>query len=219
MCSKNPDLLCFKLIVVSLVLSPSIPPEIRYFNAEELAKQTGTAWVIQNNFAIPAGGMRQFFVQPDALVPTAYLYAQARSAQTGESSFVLEPNALASMLFDCDPESTVEFAPIPGPVNLQVPIQKITIQNVRFADGPQGILGQVQGKWTGAIYIREFKTPNGRPYLFLGRNRVLVGASSRLKSHLEELKSQSRVAKIAETIALLKQDEAGYPPKELSGLL
>jgi hypothetical protein len=86
-------------------------------------------------------------------------------------------------------------------------------------DGPQGILGQVQGRWTGAIYIREFDTPNGRPYVLLGRSRVLVEASSRLRSYLEDLKSKSRLTKMADTIALLVQDEAGYPSKELSGLL
>jgi hypothetical protein len=56
-------------------------------------------------------------------------------------------------------------------------------------------------------------------YVFLGRHRVLVEASSRLKVYLEDLKSQSRLTKMADTIALLKQDEAGYPPKELSSIL
>jgi hypothetical protein len=55
--------------------------------------------------------------------------------------------------------------------------------------------------------------------VFLGRHRVLVEASSRLKVYLEDLKSQSRLTKMADTIALLKQDEAGYPPKELSSIL
>ena len=90
---------------------------------------------------------------------------------------------------------------------------------MRFSDGPQRILGEVQGRWTGAIYIREFATPSGRPYVFLGRHRVLVESTSRLRVFLEDLKSQARLTKMADTIALLKQDEAGYSPKELSSIL
>ena len=151
------------------------------------------------------------YIQAESLVSAAYSYARTRLAQTNERTFVLEPNALASMLFDYDPESSVEFASIPGPINVQVPIQKITIEKVKFADGPQRILGQVQGRWTGAIYIREFKSPNGRPYVLLGRSRVLVESSSRLRPYLEDLKRQAQLIKMADTIALLKLDEAGYP--------
>ena len=73
MYSKIPDLLCFKHpIVVGLVLPSSNQPEFRYFDAEDLAKQAGTAWVVQSNLAIPAGGMRQLFAQPESLVPAAH---------------------------------------------------------------------------------------------------------------------------------------------------
>lgn len=219
MYARAPDLLCFKLIPVRLVLPPSNTPEAHFFNVLDLAKQTGTAWVMQSSLLIPAGGDRQFYTPPESLLPVAYLHAQRRLAQSGNAgnAFVLEPNALASMLFDCDPESSVEFVAIPGPPTAQLPIQRITLEKVRFTDGPQRILGEVRGKWSGAIYVREFTTPNGRPYVFLGRSRVLVEATSRLRSYLEDLKCQARLVKMADTIMLLKQDEAGYPPKELSG--
>jgi hypothetical protein len=219
--SKNPDLLCFKLILVNLVfLPPPNVPESKYLNVTDLAKQVGTAWVIQSSISIPAGGLRNYYIPPETLLPAAYAHAQTRltKATRDEKMYVIEPNGLASLLFDCDPTSSVEFTSIPGPVDLQIPIQKISLEKVRFVDGPQGILSQVQGRWSGAIYVREFKTPNGRPYVFLGRSRVLVEASSPLRSYLEDLKSQSRLTKMADTIALLKQDESGYYPKELSGL-
>lgn len=221
MYARYPDLLCFKLISVRLVLPSSNSPESQYLKVSELAKQTGTAWVIQSSFVMPQGGLRQLYIQAESLLPVAYAHAQKRLSQSadGENVFVLEANALASMLFDCDPESTVEFAVIPGPQSATVPIQRIKLENVRFSDGPQRILGEVQGRWTGAIYIREFATPNGRPYVFLGRHRVLVESTSRLRVFLEDLKRQARLTKMADTVALLKQDEAGYSAKELASIL
>jgi len=129
------------------------------------------------------------------------------------------------MLFDCDPESSVEIVPVAIPinpttlVNVPIPIQKIKLARVQFNGGAQGILANVTGKWSGAIYYRSFENPNGRPYLFLGRQRVLVKRSSPLSSYLEDLKRRSRFTKMADTVALLRQDEAGYPPWEISGLL
>ena len=225
MYSGCPDLLCFKLIVVGRVV-PSNVHEVRYFDAAHLAKQKGTAWVAQKPVIVPKGGLQHVGIHPENMIGAVYQYAQARLFQCpGEEFFVLEPNALASMLFDCDPESTVEFFPVAVPIDSQkkveveVPIQKINLANVRFTGGAQGILAEVQGKWTGAIYSREFNNPNGRPYLFLGMHRVLVKPSSPLWFHLEDLKREARFRKIADTVALLKQHEAGYSPTELSGLL
>jgi hypothetical protein len=89
----------------------------------------------------------------------------------GGDSFVLEPHALASMLFDCDLESSVEIAPVPLPinqttqVNVPMPIQKIKLASIRFDSGAQGILANVTGKWSGAIYYRAFESADGRPLL------------------------------------------------------
>jgi hypothetical protein len=178
-------------------------------------------WVIQNSFVVPTGGLQQMYAPAESLFPLAYAHARMRLTESpnGGDSFVLEPNELASMLFDCDPESTVEFALTNGPLTTSVVIQRMRIENVRFSDGPQRILAEVRGRWTGAIYVREFTTPNGRPYVFLGRHRVLVHSNSPLTAFLEELKAQGRLTKIADTVALLKQDEAGYSSKELSGLI
>jgi hypothetical protein len=123
------------------------------------------------------------------------------------------------MLFDGDPESTVEFFSLPGLAGKQICIQRVTLENVRFGDVPEGILEVVQGRWTGAIYVREFATPNGRPYVFLGRYRVLIQKSSRLRAHLEDLKSEGRLIKMADTIAQLMEDEAGFTPTGIAGLL
>jgi hypothetical protein len=217
--SSYPDLLCFKLSEAcpGVVFGAS---KTHYWNLTRLAKQAGVVWVIQNHYSKSLGGMRQTYVPPESLVPVAYDYVQTKVAQTGATKgmFVLEPDRAASMLFDADPESTVEFFSPPQLAGGQICIQRITLENVRFGDAPEGILASVHGRWSGVIYFRQFATPSGRPYVFLGRHRVLIQKSSRLGSYLEGLKSGGRLIKLADTIALLKEDEAGYTPTEISDL-
>ena len=110
-----------------------------------------------------------------------------------------------------------EFLPGKPPVN--VCIQRISLGNVCFTGTPQNILAEVQGRWTGAIYLRDFATPNGRPYAFLGSRRILIQKSSRLRSYLEDLKNENRLIKLADTIALLRNDEAGFTPAAVADLL
>jgi hypothetical protein len=214
-----PDLVCFKLIEVA----PGVPfanAKVRYMNVTDLATQKGTAWVIQNGFSRPMGGLRFSYIQAEGLVPVAYQHAQNQLSQKpDQSAFVLEPDRSASMLFDSDPKSSVEFASIAGVHDAPVCIQRMKLENVRFATPPEGILAKVQGRWTGTIYVREFVTPEGRPYVFLGRHRVLVQDTSPLKLHLDNLKSRGQLIRIADTIAHLKDDEAGFRPDALSGLL
>jgi hypothetical protein len=179
--SSYPDLLCFKLREVESGASFE-SSKIRYMNVIQLSKQSGIVWVIQNSYSKPIGGTRQIYVTPEQLAPAAYLHAQARLAQfgTGTKMFVVEPDREASMLFDCDRDSTVEFFSPPRLGGGQVCIQRIGLNNVRFGEAPENIVATVQGRWTGAIYSREFSTPNGCPYVFLGRGRVLILESSRL---------------------------------------
>lgn len=214
-----PDLLCFKLIEVA----PGVPfanAKARYINVTDLPTQKGTAWVIQNSYSQPMGGLRLSYIQAEGLLPVAYRHAQNQLSQKpDQSAFVLEPDRSASMLFDSDRKSSVEFASIAGAPGAPVCIQRINLENVRFATPPEGILAKVQGRWTGTVYVREFVTPEGRPYLFLGRHRVLVQDASPLKLHLDNLKSRGQLIRIAETIAHLKDDEAGFRPDALSGLL
>ena len=134
----------------------------------------------------------------------------------------MEPHRTASMLFDCDPNSTVEFfsALLPPAMSaVKVCVQRISLRNVNFARPPEGILAQIQGRWSGWIYLRDFEGPNGKPYAFLGRHRVLIQKSSLLRSYLEGLKADGRLIKLAETIALLQDDEAGFTPAAVADLL
>lgn len=220
--SNYPDLLCFKLRAVRLGADVrTAQPE--YVNLSALARRSGTVWVVQNNYSIPVGGGKFASFPAESLLPVGYLYAVRALSQSSEREgvFVAEPDRSASMLFDCDPESSVESFQamlLPGQPAVSVCIQRICLGNVRFASAPDGILAEVRGRWTGAIYLRDFVTPNERPYVFLGRHRVLIRKSSRLKSYLEELKNEGRLIKLADTIALLKDDEAGFTPANVADL-
>ena len=221
--SNYPDLLCFKMIPVRLDADVrAVDPE--YMNLSALAKKSGTIWVIQNHYHVPVGGGRFASFNEDSLLPFAYLYATQVHGQLSvkEDMFVVEPHRLASMLFDCDPNSTVEFVKallVPGMPAVEVCIQRISLGNVGFAGPAAGILAEIQGRWSGAVYLRDFVTPNGKPYVFLGRSRVLIQKSSRLRSRLEDLKAEGRLIKLAETIAFLQDDEAGFTPSAVADLL
>jgi len=184
---------------------------------------------MQSALPLPTGGIQQLFIPASNLLPAAYQHARSRLSQAKENEdfFLLEPNSIASMLFDCDPESCIEFASVAVSLDAsgqpqimaRVPIQKINLENVRFTGGAQGILANVTGKWGGAIYSRAFDHPEGKPYLFLGRGRVLIKPSSKLDAYLRDLNGRAQFTKMADTIALLLQDLQGYPPPELEVIL
>jgi hypothetical protein len=215
--ANYPDLLCFKLIEVDPEkdLWEVMP---RFVDLRTLVNMKGTIYVFQNSYTTPAG-RGQAYIDGEGHLPMAYAYARhsIRQGPPNGNTFVIEANRPASMLFDADPNSTVEV--VRAERILNICIQKITLSNIRFADPPGGILAEVQGRWSGAVYLRDFSTPDGKPYVFLGRHRVLIRKSCRLRHYLEELKGQGRLMKLAETVALLKEDEAGYVPEAVAGLL
>jgi hypothetical protein len=82
-----------------------------------------------------------------------------------------------------------------------------------------GILAEVRGRWSGAVYVRDFDRMDSKPYAFLGRYRVVVKRSSRLQEHLHELKVAGRLARIATLARDLTEDDAGFTPKSVYALL
>jgi hypothetical protein len=78
---------------------------------------------------------------------------------------------------------------------------------------------EVQGRWAGTIYVRQFTTPNGKPYLFLGRHRVLVTDSSTLAIHIEKLAKENRKVALATLVANLLENERGFTPAAIAHLV
>jgi hypothetical protein len=102
---------------------------------------------------------------------------------------------------------------------VSIAIQRLNLKNITYDVLLHDILAQVRGRWTGAIYIREFYRPDGKPYVFLGRHRVVVRRSSRLHEHLLELRTAGRLSRLAMTIHELTEDDAGFTSKSLEALL
>jgi hypothetical protein len=120
------------------------------------------------------------------------------------------------MLFDADPDSTVRF--VDHRPFRSLPIQCTQLERVRF-DYEASVLAQFTGRWTGAVYLRDLDHPNGKPYVFLGRHRVVVRRSTLLAEHLQELVRAGKTVQVAEAIADLKEDEAGFAPERIRHLL
>lgn len=217
---RHPDLLCFRLFPVCQDIDFSKVQPI-CVDLTELQRLTGTVFTLQNRVDIRLQGAS--FISFDTERPEALRIAYEAVRKWIASDFamhpayVMEANRLGSMLFDADPESSVRFityAPFGS-----LCIQAMNLERVRFREAQENLLAEVRGRWSGAIYMRTFETPNHKPYLFLGRHRVLVESSSRLAQHLRELVASGRRMRLAETIAHLQEDEAGYTPGAISGLL
>ncbi|HEX5338916.1 MAG TPA: hypothetical protein VFW53_10815, partial [Gallionella sp.] len=182
---------------------------------------TGTIFTLQKRADIRIQGACFISFNPEEPQTLGVVYEAVRawiaSDTVSTPAYVIEASQLGSMLFDADPESSVRFVELPGFGPLC--IQEMSLERASFSTAPSNILTEVQGSWSGAIYLRSFNTPDGKPYLFLGRHRVLVERSSRLAQHLQELVAAGRRMRVAQTIAHLQEDEQGYMPEDIKDLL
>lgn len=219
--SRWADLLCFRLIPVGMETEGD---KAEYVSLEKLKSVSGHCWVVQNRIdTIYADGtFRSLY--PDRAHPltSRLLSSSIPHMLPPGRNFVLEANRQASMLFDADPQSTIIMVDteVNGlGKNLSICIQRVNLANITFDVAFHDILVEVRGRWTGAVYARDFDRPDGKPYVFLGRHRVLVKRSSRLHAHLHDLKEEGRLARIAMLVHDLTEDDAGFTPKSVSALL
>lgn len=220
----HPDLLCFRLYPVSQDASfDDVTP--LFANLTDLQKMKGIVCTLQKTPEIRQLGSSQstlFNVEGPRALETVYRFVQqsVASGNIGLPVYIMEADRLGSMLFDADEQSSALFATygiLEPPFVLCV--QTINLDRATPKESLPGILAHVRGRWSGTIYIRTFNAPNRKPYLFLGRGRVLVNGSSRLCEHLRELAEAGRWMRVAEVIELLHEDEAGYTPAPISELL
>lgn len=218
-----PDLLCFRLVrvVVDCAYVDALPI---YVNLSELLALRGHCWMIQSRVDKKLPDGRSISIYEAQLHGIAYSLVQATLPCTAlnEPTYILDSNRPASMLFDADPDSTVEmrdFSPAMLGGAMTACLQRVSLGNLQLDPERHNVMVEVRGRWTGAVYLRDFSRPDGKPYVFLGRYRVLVQRSSPLRSHLESLKASGRLIKIATLIADLQEDDQGFTPNSLAGLL
>jgi hypothetical protein len=217
------DLLCFRLFRVDVDCAyVDVVP--MYVNLSQLLELRGLCWMIQSRVDKKLADGRSASIPAEKLHGAAYFLGQEtlRTAGTTEPAYVLDANRPASMLFDADPDSAVEMRDISSihwGGAITVCVQRLSLQNLQLDPQRHNILVEVSGRWSGAVYVRNFSRPDGKPYVFLGRYRVLVHYSSPLHNHLQSLKASGRLIKIATLIADLLEDDQGYSPTSLTGLL
>jgi hypothetical protein len=98
-------------------------------------------------------------------------------------------------------------------------MQRSNLGTVTLDPKQHRIIAKVQGRWTGAVYERDFELPNDKPYLLLGRHRVLIQTSSRLHDVVASLAGLKRFSKIAELVYDLGKDAEGFTPDSLRDVL
>lgn len=215
-----PDLLSLKLISVS----PNIPydqVDPVCMNISNLQQQSGTILSFRVGAVRQARGGWSGYLNPEDGNALRLVYSIAQKwALKGcftQPILLAAPSRLASMLFDADPDSSVFFET----VHLvgEVCVMSASLNRMNFQTSPSDILAEVHGRWSGAIYLRTFKTPDSKPYVFLGRFRVFIERSSKLSRYLRTLVGQGRLMSVVETIVGLKSDEEGFPPEALAEYL
>lgn len=219
---RYPDLLCFRLYEVeqSKVISSCL---VRTVDWHELKSMQGTCFLLQTPIELPAPDGLSRSIHPEQMLTLAY--AVAATIKKDESIegkvYVLTADRRASMLFDADPLSTVQVVELPldhvGRCRLIT--QRCNLGNLVLDPSQHRIIAKVQGQWTGAVYERTFHLPGGKPYLLLGRYRVLIQSGSRLHGIISDLAGLKRFSKLAELVDDLRKDAEGFTPATLKDVL
>ena len=214
-----PDLICNKLIPVEPTsrLQDSIM-NAKFINLTELADIEGMVFCLQGQRNI-LNSRAYFPLESPQAFELAYACAQKFVKQYSSNIpvYIMQPDRNFSMLFDNDPLASARVLSIGN--DLEVSLLNIQLSRVSYKDRPVNVVPDISGRWSGTIYWREFQTPDSKPYLFLGRYRVLVKPGTELYLYLKKLADDNRFATIANIIHLLQEDEAGHRSEALSAYI
>ena len=214
--SQNyPDILCFKLYKVEKGEAiKSVTP--KYIDLSSLLKEPCTIWTIQNKYVdFNKVYGEDHFISNEALASIAYDYVNSKHDYSG-SHYIMEANIPGSILFDNDPKSTVDF--IISKEHLFC-IQKIHIHEINDELAIKNIYSGISGRWAGAIYFKEFSTPNKYPFIFLGQGRVLILENSKLCNEIKKLYNEKKLVSLSKLIYQLQEKENGIQVFDLHELL
>jgi len=217
---RYPDLLSVRLYPVSLNESfEEVTP--LYVDLSDLRQLLGIVYFIQRRLQNELGMELQGYFSPESpeMLRLTYDIVRMRmfDGTIRQPAYVMTADRLGSMLFDANSESSVRFERV-DKVGLLC-IQFSDLSHLSFDAPPTNILAEVSGRWAGAVYVRQFTTPYGKPYLFLGRSRVLVANSSVLAIHIAQLAAKRKKLTISNLVTDLKEDEQGYTPPAIRHLL
>ena len=218
--SRYPDLMACRLYRVdpAQLFAQTAP---MYVDIRQLRLFPGRLFFIQRQPEGPGFAGRYVDVESQGVLEFAYEAVRSwiKDGTVAPPAYVMTADRLGSMLFDADPASSVRVHN--AGANGIWHLQHVDLGRVQFDAPPTNTLAEVQGTWSGTVYSRLFRAhiPNGKPYLFLGRHRVLVETSSPLAAEIRRLAVDNRKVAIAKLIADLLEDEQGYTADELAPFL
>lgn len=217
--ASYPDLICAKLISVILgVPFDEAERSARFLDLNELSGTGGLIFCLQaTRTPFRYGSSLHLNLEDRPALKIAYGLAQQNAHENpGEPVYLVQPDRTFSMLFDNDPSAK---ASVLSWNQMDLCLLSVRLGGVNYKEAPVDVVSEIRGPWAGTIYWREFQTPDNKPYLFLGRHRVLIKPDSSLQAHLKPLVDEKRFAAIATVISLLKEDEAGHKPPHLANVL
>lgn len=219
---EYPDLVCFRLFEVDLTRNPD-KATVLHLDLAAVRNLSGTCFVSQTSLDFPAPDGVYRGIHAEQLLPISY--AAAAVVKRGEGLagpvYVLEANRRASMLFDADPTSTVQVVPLPiGPGGgiAEVLLQRWRLENTSIDPSTHRLIARVTGRWSGALYERDFESARGVPYVFLGRHRVVIQSGSGLHAHCSQLAQELRLGKLADLTDDLLEHSRGFDPESVRSL-
>lgn len=187
-----------------------------YVRADELSTLEGAVCFMQRSPYQARTSSRGMFDMEGEAGAKLVRDLLVRVVKSDEPLFAMEVDRTSSWVFDGDPESTAFF--MPTPANGSLCLQVAQLGRIDVSQAAQALV-KVTGRWTGTVYLRDFETPDGKPYLLLGRHRVLIRQGTALAEKLEALAATGRHMKIANLVADLLEDERGYTPSSVSELV
>ncbi len=217
--SSYPDLICLELIPVMRDCEFNhARRSARYVSLNELCSMSGIVWCLQaqrGRFSLR--GAPYFSLEDSGMLELVYAFIQRQQEALRDDIpiYIARPDRNFSLLFDNDSRSYAHVTSLPN----EFCFLAVNLANVDYTGNAVNIIPDIRGVWTGAIYWRDFDVSDNKPYLFLGRHRVLVRPGTALQSHIQALADNSRFSAIANIVKLLQEDEAGHLVEELKGLL
>jgi Histidine kinase-, DNA gyrase B-, and HSP90-like ATPase len=207
-----PDLICSKLIPVDCILSfGQADVKAKFLNITELSETNGIAFCLQaqRNF-LSYEPKAHFSEETQAALGIAYQIVQnfIKEVRPNVPVYLMPPDRNFSMFFDNNPSASVTVVTLNQ--QLEICLLKVDLGDINYQEESTDVVPEIKGTWAGTIYWREFSTPDNKPYLFLGRYRVLINPRSDLYSYIKQLTDDKRYAQAAKTIHLLQEDEAGH---------
>lgn len=191
--------------------------QIHYVDLARLRQMEGEVFCLQDRLMASVGQGQHLTLDPESEQALHLVYEIARRRNTQGSShiprYITRANRMSSMLFDGDPDASLDIISLPqfG----KAVIQRTSLQRMRYEGERPTSIASVRGRFSGTVYSLNFEPRDGKPYVQLGRYRMVVLRGSYLEHHVTELESDGRQTKIADLMSKLSDDAQGFSSQEV----